>query len=733
MRRLIFARLVLIASIVGLSLVPLPAKAAGGVATDKVVSAHQSSFSRTVVSPAFSTSQTNELLVAFVSADGPAATGSQQFTSVTGGGLTWRLRKRTNVQFGTAEIWQAVSSGILTNARVTATHNGSYQAAITVATFTGADTATDGAVGGANGSTGAPTASLTTTRTGSWVWGVGNDWSRATPRTVGSGQSKVDEFLTSAGDTFWTQRQTAPGTVTAPSSVRINDTAPTNDRWNLSLIEIRPAQSAPVFTASTPPAAATVGAPYSYTFAASGNPAPTFRVDSGALPAGLSLNITTGVLSGTPTAAGPATFTIAATNGASPDAVTPSITITVSQAQVAPVFTASAPPATATVGAPYSYTFAATGNPAPTFRVNSGALPAGLSLNTTSGVLSGTPTAAGSATFTIAATNGVSPDAVTPSRTITVSQAEAAPVFTASTPPAAATVGAAYSYTFAATGNPAPTFRVNSGALPAGLSLNTTSGVLSGTPTAAGPATFTIAATNGVSPDAVTPSITITVSPAQAPDGTQAAVVFGWGPVVTGDEFSYTGAPNPLKWGVYNSPGHAGNGIRSPNAWSVDGSVVTVSGDSAGTTGGMSAKFAQQQYGRWEVRMRTSARDPKYHPVLILWPNNNTSPNCAEIDYAEGTSDTSRIKFFLHYACSGSNFQTQAAQPMDTTQWHNYAVQWTPSGITGYIDGVQWFTDTDPAHQPPVGMHQTIQLDWFPDGTATLPSQMQVDWVRVYG
>ncbi len=308
----------------------------------------------------------------------------------------------------------------------------------------------------------------------------------------------------------------------------------------------------------------------------------------------------------------------------------------------------------------------------------------------------------------------------------------AAPVFTASTPPATATVGAAYTYTFAASGNPAPTFRVASGTLPAGLSLNTTTGVLSGTPTAAGPATFTVAAANGVSPDAVTPSLTIPVNPVQSPDGTQAAVVFGWGPVVNGDEFSYTGAPNPLKWNVYNSAGHAGNGIRSPNAWSVDGNVVTVSGDSAGTTGGMSAKFAQQQYGRWEVRMRTNARDPKYHPVLILWPNNSTSPNCAEIDYAEGTSDTSRIKFFLHYACGGSNFQTQAAQPIDTTQWHNYAVQWTPSGITGYIDGVQWFTDTEPAHQPTVGMHQTLQLDWFPDGTATLPSQMQVDWVRVY-
>ena len=120
MRRPIFARLVLIATIVGLSVVPLPANAAGGVATDKVVSTHQSSSSTTVVSPAFTTSQSGELLVAFVATDGPAATGSQQFTSVTGGGLTWRLRQRTNVQYGTAEVWQAASSGILTNATVTA-------------------------------------------------------------------------------------------------------------------------------------------------------------------------------------------------------------------------------------------------------------------------------------------------------------------------------------------------------------------------------------------------------------------------------------------------------------------------------------------------------------------------------------------------------------------------------------------------------------------------------------
>ncbi len=88
----------------------------------------------------------------------------------------------------------------------------------------------------------------------------------------------------------------------------------------------------------------------------------------------------------------------------------------------------------------------------------------------------------------------------------------APPVFTADTPPTKATTRAAYSYTFTATGDPAPTFYVSSGALPAGLSLDSSTGVLSGTPTKAGKATFKVTATNGVSPDAVTQPITITVT-----------------------------------------------------------------------------------------------------------------------------------------------------------------------------------------------------------------------------
>ncbi|MFJ5697373.1 glycoside hydrolase family 16 protein [Arthrobacter sp. NPDC093139] len=226
------------------------------------------------------------------------------------------------------------------------------------------------------------------------------------------------------------------------------------------------------------------------------------------------------------------------------------------------------------------------------------------------------------------------------------------------------------------------------------------------------------------------PAANVAAAPA-AGNGKQAATTLGWGPVVAGDEFSYTGAPDSAKWGVYDSAGHAGNGIRSPKAWSVANGVATVTGDSAGTTGGMSAKFARQKYGRWETRMKTNARDPQYHPVLILWPTKPSS-TCDEIDYAEGAGNTSKIKFFLHYECGGSNFQTQSSYAVDTTQWHNYAVEWTPAGITGYVDGVKTFTDTNPAHQPSGAMQQTLQLDWFPNGGATAPSQMQVDWVRVY-
>ncbi|MDT0193836.1 DNRLRE domain-containing protein [Arthrobacter sp. AB6] len=212
-------------------------------------------------------------------------------------------------------------------------------------------------------------------------------------------------------------------------------------------------------------------------------------------------------------------------------------------------------------------------------------------------------------------------------------------------------------------------------------------------------------------------------------DGTTAAEAHNWGSVVTGDEFNYVGAPDPLKWNVYNSAGHAGNGLRSPAQVTVDGTKMVMNGTPNGTTAGMGAKFANQKYGRWEVRAAGSG-DNEYHMVSILWPDSENWPCDGEIDYAETTGDWNVIQFFHHYSCS--NLQTFASKALDVSQFHNYAVDWSPAGITGYVDGVQWFQDNTASHQPPGSMHQTLQLDWFPDSTPDGAGEMRVDWVRVY-
>lgn len=238
------------------------AAAAPALAVDRQVVTHQSAPSTGISSPALSTSQPGELILAFLMSDGSRS--KQSFSSVTGGGLTWSLRQRSNAQRGTSEIWQAVAPAAVSNLVVTANRSsGSYVGSMVVTAFIGADTGVNGATTAAAGRSGAPTATLTPSRAGSWVWAAGNDWDRAATRTVGANQTKVDEDLPSQGDTFWVQRQAAPSTGSA--AVTINDTAPTNDRWNLALIEVPAAATAPAgdttaptTTVTAPAAAATV-------------------------------------------------------------------------------------------------------------------------------------------------------------------------------------------------------------------------------------------------------------------------------------------------------------------------------------------------------------------------------------------------------------------------------------------------------------------------------------------
>ena len=236
-----------------------------------------------------------------------------------------------------------------------------------------------------------------------------------------------------------------------------------------------------------PPPGGWTNTVYGYTLTETGGTAPyTWSVSSGSLPAGISLSAG-GNLSGTPTATGTFSFTARVTD-ANGQTATQATSITIA----AGVSITSAAPPTAVLSTAYSFTFAATGGTTPyTWSVNSGTLPAGLTLSS-AGVLSGTPTTVGSFPFSvnvIDANNGIA----TASITLVVTSSVA---FTFSTPPNGV-VGTPYSFTLSAAGGTTPyTWSISAGSLPAGLTLNTSTGVVSGTPTLAGTSSFTAKVTD---------------------------------------------------------------------------------------------------------------------------------------------------------------------------------------------------------------------------------------------
>lgn len=158
---------------------------------------------------------------------------------------------------------------------------------------------------------------------------------------------------------------------------------------------------------------------------------------------------------------------------------------------VAPAITSAAPPGALTKVS-YSHTVKASGTGPLTYALSAGTLPAGLTLNSTTGAITGTPTTVETKTFTVRATNSWGTASATYTLSVT---AGTPPKITATTPPGA-TVNVAYSYRVTTTGTAPITFALASGTLPTGLALNTSTGIVSGTPTTAGTKAVTIRATN---------------------------------------------------------------------------------------------------------------------------------------------------------------------------------------------------------------------------------------------
>jgi hypothetical protein len=214
----------------------------------------------------------------------------------------------------------------------------------------------------------------------------------------------------------------------------------------------------------------------------SGSSALVYSVSSGSLPSGLTLNSTTGVISGTPidiVSNTTYTFAISVSDGASSVPRTFSITIS----DRGPAWTTGSVLPTFTLSSAYSTTLVATDDSevAPTYSLFSGTLPTGLSLSS-GGVISGTPTSSSPATFTVRATDngGNYID-----RQFTI--ANVGPTWTTSGPITDGSANTAYSYQLIASDDSgvAPTYALASGSLPTGITLSS-SGLLSGTPTTVG-------------------------------------------------------------------------------------------------------------------------------------------------------------------------------------------------------------------------------------------------------
>jgi Putative Ig domain/IPT/TIG domain len=317
----------------------------------------------------------------------------------------------------------------------------------------------------------------------------------------------------------------------------------------------------PSLNFATPPAGYTHTV-YSDTLTESGGTGPfTWSVSSGSLPAGISLSAD-GTLSGTPAATGTSSFTVKVTD-ANGQTATQATSLTV-KAGVSTTF--GAPPA-GQVGVAYTDTLTATGGTAPySWSVNAGSLPPGLTL-TSAGVLAGTPTTAGSYPFTVNVidqNNGIA----TASITLVVASGLGL-TFTA---PPTGQVGVAYTDTLTAAGGTAPyTWSISAGSLPAGLTLTASTGVVAGTPTAAGTFSFTVKVTDAASLTATkATSITIasgalaitvpasTTLPGAAPGGTTSAALgtvtvtdtrgiagASWTATVTGTTFVTGGGTTP--------------------------------------------------------------------------------------------------------------------------------------------------------------------------------------------
>jgi hypothetical protein len=348
---------------------------------------------------------------------------------------------------------------------------------------------------------------------------VGINYQQTVTASGGVGTTTVGDTITAgtipAGLTFTTNpgnpaTLVISGTPSSSGTVKFSVTA--TDTVGATLAHNYTLTINPAVKLSPPTLpATTVGIAYSGKIMAAGgtgNKTFSYQVTSGTIPAGLTFTAGTNQLavSGTPTAGGSVTFTATATDSVGGTA-SQSYTLTINPP---PAITNSALSNWTVNFGGYSQKITTSGGTAPfTFSVSSGALPTGLTLGKSTGALTGKPTVAGQYSFTVTAVDHVGATCQA-AFTVTINPLLA---ITTTTLPIGVATQASYAALLATAGGTGPfIFKIKSGALPPGLSLSSSSGAITGTPSTKGTYPFTVSATDK-SKDTATVSLAITIDP----------------------------------------------------------------------------------------------------------------------------------------------------------------------------------------------------------------------------
>ncbi len=448
------------------------------------------------------------------------------------------------------------------------------------------------------------------------------------------------------------------------------------------------------------------GVAYNTGLSAAGGKAPyNWSVIAGAPPAGITLDAGTGVLSGTPGAAvTDYTFTVEVLDSKSASA-TRQLTITLYDQLT---FTFTPPLPDATLNTPYGPVAitAAGGTGNYTWSMVSGALPSGMTFNTATGEVGGTPN---DATGTYAFSVTVSDDAVPPQTAgplnLTLDLYDVLTI-TTPTPLPYAINGVAYSQTLSAGGGSAPysNWTIVSGTQPSPLTLNTSTGELSGTPVdTAGIFTFTVEVTDSAV-DTATKQFTMTLYDelqityaGPLPDGISGQ---SYGP----ETVTATGGTGNITWSL--SAGALPSGVT----------LTTDSGDIQG------------------IPTETGA-----FPITVMVQDDASPPQTDTIDLTLNVYDTLSITTTtLPYAINGVAYSEvlNATGGTGTYNWSESGGPALPTGLSitagGLVDGTPGATtglynftaQVDDDATPPQSDTQGLSIQVYDQLTITTSSPL---------